>query len=207
MDAYPDPRLAQVPSCYVFLHSDFVGVGGPNLPPCRRRLDRKLRRQNSPGGPIHVMLTDREAEHIPGCNMAYRKYALLEIGGFDETFSVSRGDDVDVCWSLQKTQLEVGDSARQLLYGNHRRNSVSKPYLKQQRGYGRAEALLEKKVAREIQFGPGHVSWAGRVYGNGFFFTVLPHVGRIYQGIWGTAPFQRLYGPAPGWLSSLILIA
>jgi len=48
-----------------------------------------------------VLLTDREAEHIPGCNMAYRKSALLEIGGFDERFRVA-GDDVDVCWSLQR---------------------------------------------------------------------------------------------------------
>src|SRR5215475_10592062 len=29
---------------------------------------------------------------------------------------------------------------------------------------------------------------------------------RIFQGIWGSAPFQRLYGPAPGLLSSLILM-
>ena len=30
----------------------------------------------SPGGPAHVMLTDRQAEHIPGCNMAFYKWAL-----------------------------------------------------------------------------------------------------------------------------------
>ena len=30
----------------------------------------------SPGGPAHVMLTDRLAEHIPGCNMAFYKWAL-----------------------------------------------------------------------------------------------------------------------------------
>src|SRR5207245_1640177 len=86
---------------------------------------------------------------------------------------------------------------------HHRRDSV-RTYLKQQRGYGRAEALLEKKWPEKYN-SAGHVSWVGRVYGNGFF-TVLPRAGRIYQGIWGTAPFQRLYGPAPGWLSSLILI-
>ena len=28
-----------------------------------------------PGGPTHVLLSDREAEHIPGCNMAFRREA------------------------------------------------------------------------------------------------------------------------------------
>ena len=43
--------------------------------------------------------SDTEAEHIPGCNMAFRREALLEIGGFDPQFRAA-GDDVDVCWRL-----------------------------------------------------------------------------------------------------------
>ena len=132
--------------------------------------------------------TDREAEHIPGCNMAFRKSALLEIGGFDEKFRVA-GDDVDVCWSLQKQGWKLGFSPAAVVW-HHRRNSI-RGYWRQQRGYGRAEALLEKKWPEKYN-AVGHVSWAGRVYGNGFF-TVLPHPGRVYQGQWGTAPFQRLY--------------
>jgi glycosyltransferase involved in cell wall biosynthesis len=198
-DAYPDPDWLKYLAT-TFLHSDFVGVGGPNLPPCGDGWVAECV-ANSPGGPIHVMLTDRQAEHIPGCNMAYRKSALLEIGGFDERFRVA-GDDVDVCWSLQKRNWKLGFSPAAVVW-HHRRNSVQ-TYLKQQRGYGRAEALLEKKWSEKYN-SAGHVSWAGRVYGNGFF-TVLPRAGRIYQGIWGTAPFQRLYGPAPGLLSSLVLM-
>jgi GT2 family glycosyltransferase len=198
-DAYPDPDWLKY-LANIFIHSDFVGVGGPNLPPSGDGwvADGVA---NSPGGPIHVLLTDREAEHIPGCNMAYRKSALLEIGGFDERFRVA-GDDVDVCWSLQKRNWKLGFSPAAVVW-HHRRNSF-RTYLKQQRGYGRAEALLEKKWPEKYN-SAGHVSWAGRVYGNGFF-TVLPRGGRIYQGIWGTAPFQRLYGSAPGLLSSLILM-
>ena len=198
-DAYPDPDWLKYLAA-VFLHSDFVGVGGPNLPPCGDGWVADCV-ANSPGGPIHVMLTDREAEHIPGCNMAYRKSALLEISGFDERFRVA-GDDVDVCWSLQKRNWKLGFSPAAVVW-HHRRNSV-RTYLNQQRGYGRAEALLEKKWPEKYN-SAGHVSWAGRVYGNGFF-TILPRAGRIYQGIWGTAPFQRLYGPTPGWLSCLILM-
>jgi len=198
-DAYPDPDWLKYLAT-TFLHSGFVAVGGPNLPPCGDGWVADCV-ANSPGGPIHVMLTDREAEHIPGCNMAYRKLALLEVGGFDERFRVA-GDDVDACWNLQKRNWKLGFSPAAVVW-HHRRNSV-RTYLKQQRGYGRAEALLEKKWPEKYN-SAGHVSWAGRVYGNGFF-TLLPRGGRIYQGIWGTAPFQRLYGSAPGLLSSLILM-
>ena len=54
----------------------------------------------APGGPTHVLLDDRVAEHVPGCNMAFRRDALLAIGGFNPVY-LRAGDDVDVCWRLQ----------------------------------------------------------------------------------------------------------
>jgi glycosyltransferase involved in cell wall biosynthesis len=197
-DAYPDRDWLKY-LALTFLNSDFVGVGGPNIPPPGDGWMADCI-ANSPGGPIHVLLSDREAEHIPGCNMAFRKSALVEIGGFDEVFRVA-GDDVDICWSLQKKGWKLGFSPAAVVW-HHRRNSI-RTYWKQQRGYGRSEALLEKKWPEKYNAG-GHVSWAGKVYGNGLH-TVFPHGGRIYQGQWGTAPFQRLYQTAPGMLSALIL--
>ncbi len=58
----------------------------------------------SPGGPTHVLLNDEVAEHIPGCNMAFRREALEEIGGFEPIFAAA-GDDVDLCWRLQNRGL------------------------------------------------------------------------------------------------------
>jgi GT2 family glycosyltransferase len=197
-DAYPDRDWLKYLAA-TFLNSDFVGVGGPNIPPPGDSWIADCV-ANSPGGPIHVLLNDREAEHIPGCNMAFRKAALLEVGGFDERFRVA-GDDVDICWKLQKRGCKLGFSPAAVVL-HHRRNSI-RTYWKQQRGYGRSEALLEKKWPEKYNAG-GHVSWAGKVYGNGFY-TVFPRAGRIYQGQWGTAPFQRLYQTAPGKLSALIL--
>src|SRR5207248_5710840 len=81
---------------------------------------------------------------------------------------------------------------------HHRRNSVL-TYWRQQRGYGKAEALLESKWPDKYN-GAGHVTWHGRVYGPGR--GPAGH-GRIYQGVWGTAPFQRLYHRPAGLLSSL----
>jgi len=108
---------------------------------------------------------------------------------------------VDLCWRLQGCGRKLGFSPAAVVW-HHRRNSIS-GYWKQQRGYGRSEALLEKKWPEKYN-AAGHVSWAGRVYGNGFF-TVFPHAGRIYQGPWGTAPYQRLYQAVPGTLSALVL--
>ena len=60
----------------------------------------------SPGGPAHVMLTDRQAEHIPGCNMAFYKWALAQVGGFDPIYHRA-GDDVDLCWRLQQAGFKL----------------------------------------------------------------------------------------------------
>src|SRR5439155_941145 len=61
----------------------------------------------APGGPVHVLVSDREAEHIPGCNMAIRKSCLEAIGGFDPQFRTA-GDDVDVCWRLREGGWTLG---------------------------------------------------------------------------------------------------
>ena len=44
---------------------------------------------------MHVLESDQVAEHIPGCNMAFRRSALQAIGGFDVRFRAA-GDDVEV---------------------------------------------------------------------------------------------------------------
>src|SRR5881398_532918 len=84
---------------YKFVRSGFVAVGGPNFPPPEPSLVPAAVAV-SPGGPTHVLLNDEVAEHIPGCNMAFTKKALEEIGGFEPVFAAA-GDDVDLCWRLQ----------------------------------------------------------------------------------------------------------
>jgi len=47
----------------------------------------------------------------------------------------------------------------------------------------------------------GDIAWAGRIYGRGRIYGLGRRRGRIYQGVWGTAPFQSLYEPAAsGWI-------
>jgi GT2 family glycosyltransferase len=197
-DAYPDPHwltyLAQT-----FMSTTHAGVGGPNIaPPEDGQIAECV--AHSPGGPVHVLLSDHEAEHIPGCNMAFRRECLKAIGGFDPQFRVA-GDDVDVCWRLQKQGWTLGFSPAALVY-HHRRNSV-RAYWKQQKGYGKAEALLERKWPEKYN-SVGHLTWSGRVY------SASPILGwrrnLIYQGTWGSALFQSVYQPAPGTLWPLTLM-
>ena len=198
-DAYPDPHWLTYLAAS-FIHTTHAAVGGPNIPPAG---DGPIADcvTNAPGGPVHVLLSDQEAEHIPGCNMAFRKAALRAIGGFDPQFRIA-GDDVDVCWRLQKQGWTVGFNAAAVVW-HHRRNSV-RAYWKQQLNYGKAEALLERKWPEKYN-AAGHLTWLGRVYGNGHTCP-LGKLGRIYYGVWGSAPFQSLYQPAVGTLRSFLLV-
>ncbi len=186
-DAYPEIHWLRF-LALAFLEGKYVGVGGPNLPPPDDgwMADAVA---NAPGGPNPVLLSDTVAEHIPGCNMAFRKDALEAIGGFDSRFR-SAGDDVDVCWRLRDRGGLLGYSAAAVVW-HHRRRSIRR-FWRQQVGYGKAEALLERKWPSRYSR-VGQLSWIGRIYGKGVSVDLSSLGGRVYQGVWGTAPFQSLY--------------
>jgi O-antigen biosynthesis protein len=199
-DAHPDPHWLKYLAA-AFLKTEHAGIGGPNIAP---RGDGEIAEcvANAPGGPVHVLVSDTEAEHIPGCNMAFRREALKAIGGFDPQYRAA-GDDVDVCWRIQEKGWTLGFSPAAMVW-HHRRNSI-RDYWRQQKGYGKAEALLERKWADKYN-AAGHLTWTGRLYGKGLTEAVRLRRGRIYQGVWGTAPFQSIYQPANGLVESLPLM-
>lgn len=199
-DARPDPHWLTY-LAKTFMETNHAGVGGPNiaLPGDGMIADCVA---NAPGGPVHVLLSDTVAEHIPGCNSAYRKACLEEIGGWDPKYRMA-GDDVDVCWRLQEKGYTIGFSPAAMVW-HHRRNSI-KAYWKQQVGYGRAESLLEEKWPEKYN-AVGHVAWSGRLYGNGLTQALISNRGRIYQGRWGSALFQSVYEPTTSPLWSLPLM-
>jgi GT2 family glycosyltransferase len=198
-DAYPDPHwLTYLASS--FLRTEHVGIGGPNLaPPGDGAIADCV--ANAPGGPVHVLLSDEIAEHIPGCNMAYRREKLLGIGGFDPRFRVA-GDDVDICWRLQERGWTLGYAPTAVVW--HRRRNSIKTYFKQQRGYAKAEALLAEKWPAKYN-SAGHLTWRGRLYGRGVIEALFAR-SRIYHGVWGSAPFQSVYERSSGKLLSLTLM-
>jgi O-antigen biosynthesis protein len=197
-DAWPDVHWLKY-LVHTFEQGEFAAVGGPNVPP---RDESTVARcvACSPGGPIHILFDDVRAEHLPGCNLAVRRSVLLGLGGFDPVFRIA-GDDVDLCWRLQENELEIGFSPAAMVW--HRRRDSIRGYLRQQRGYGRAEALLERKWPEKYNAG-GHPTWAGRIYGPGGSLRI-GRPSRVYYGRWGQGLFQGLYQPTPDRASALLL--
>src|SRR6516165_1811622 len=195
-DAWPDPNWLTY-LALTFRDEACAGAGGPNIrPPGESTVSDCA--ADSPGGPIHVMLTDVEAEHLPGCNMAFRRDALAAVGGFDPAFRTA-GDDVDLCWRMQSAGLKLVFSPSAVVW--HRAPRSLAAYWNQQFGYGKAEAVLERKWPDKYNFA-GHPTWTGRVYGRGTI-PWLPFGMKIYSGIRGRAPFQFIYLSDVGRFGSL----
>ncbi len=170
-----------------FAGGDFAAMGGPNISP-RPLTQEQACVVASPGGPAHVLLSDEQAEHIPGCNLAVRKEAFESIGGFREEFRTA-GDDVDFCWRLQNHAYRIGFHGAAMVW--HYRRFRVRDYLRQQAGYGRAEAMLIPR--HPDRFGTiGGARWKGFVYDQ-TFAADIGRSARIYQGPFGYAPFQSIY--------------
>jgi glycosyltransferase involved in cell wall biosynthesis len=172
------------------LSGDYVGVGGPNIsPPAVDWIQAAV--AAAPGGPSHVLLTDVVAEHIPGCNMAFHRWAFESVGGFDPEYRKA-GDDVDFCWRLQANDGVIAFSPAAIVW--HYRRFTLTAFRKQQEGYGEAESMLRFKHL--IFFGPtGTAKWKGQIYGAPRF-TWLLNRPVIYHGVLGQGLFQSIY-PTP----------
>jgi GT2 family glycosyltransferase len=167
-----------------------AAVGGPNLTPDDGWLAGCV--AASPGQPTHVLESEQVAEHIPGCNMAFRRDALAAINGFDPVYRKA-GDDVDVCWRLQQAGYWITFAPGAFVWHHRRQNP--RAYLKQQGGYGEAEALLRfKHPDRFNSLGDG--KWRGVLYGAALHGVRLGGE-IIYRGTFGTGLFQCLYRPGP----------
>jgi GT2 family glycosyltransferase len=193
--AYTDSDCMAHPDWLTHLAAQFdrcgaAAVGGPNLAPPAGRVAACV--AAAPGQPMHVLESDQVAEHIPGCNMAFRRAALLAINGFDAQFRAA-GDDVDICWRLQAAGYWISFAPAAMVW--HHRRQTPRAYLRQQAGYGEAEALLRFKHPDRFNF-RGQGKWNGMLYGASLQGLVLDNA-IIYRGTFGTSPFQCIYQPGP----------
>jgi len=193
-DAYADAQWLR--HLVVTLQSgDYAAVGGPNLtPPSDGLLAQFI--AMCPGNPTHVLIDNVRADHVPGVNMAFRREALLGIGGFDPVHRAA-GDDVDVCWRLRDAGMEIAFSPAATVW-HHRRPSLRR-YFRQQAGYGAAEGQLERKHPDRFT-ARGRIRWSGRVYATPRrpLAWLRPFV---YHGVLGCGLFQTLYHKRDGTLA------
>jgi O-antigen biosynthesis protein len=182
-----------------------AATGGPNLPcPEAGLIERSV--AASPGNPTEVLVGHDRAEHVPGCNMAVRRQVLTEIGGFDPVYTAA-GDDVDVCWRLLDRGARIGFAPAAQVW--HHRRATIRAFLRQQAGYGRAEALLAARHRHRFNH-LGQARWSGFVYGGvALLESVLRPV--VYHGPSGMAPFQpvvrRRAESAHAWVQSRLPVA
>ena len=169
-----------------FLTSTVAGSGGPNVVPADDPWVAQCVAR-APGGPTHVLLDDRIAEHVPGCNMAFRRDALMSIDGFNPVY-LRAGDDVDVCWRLQAKGYTIGFAPSALVWHHHR--ATVKAYWQQQAGYGEGETWLD--AHHPEKFLRGQMLWRGRIYSPLPFVRALSGR-RVNTGVWGTAAFPSVY--------------
>jgi hypothetical protein len=132
------------------------------------------------------MLSDTRAEHVPGCNMAFWRDVLRDVGGFDPAYTIA-GDDVDMCWKVLDQEWEIGFHPAALVW-HHARSGI-RSYVRQQRGYGQAEALVEARHPHRFT-GVGTARWRGHIY-DSFAPRMLRQ--RVYRGIFGAAAYQSIY--------------
>lgn len=184
-DCYAHPRWLHY-AVQSLVDGGFAAVGGPNIPPPARSRDQACVAA-APGGPREVMLNDRVAEHLPGCNLVVWKEAFDYAGGFDPVFHTA-GDDVDFCWRLTACGFTLGFHPGAMVW-HERRRSIG-AYIRQQWGYGAAEAWLWR-THQQAFAGWGTMRWQGRIYEAARPEAILPP--RVYSGRFGDAPFQSVY--------------
>ncbi len=161
------------------------GCGGPNYAPHEDGWVEGCVAA-SPGAPCHVLIGDERAEHLAGCNMLFRKAALADIGGFDPQFTAA-GDDVDICWRLMDEGHTLGYCPSAFVW-HFRRNTVD-AYYRQQRGYGRAEAMLYFKYPQRFNI-LGQIRWNGTIPG---IARTVPGGGRLrIRWVRTAEQFQRV---------------
>ncbi len=102
--------------------------------------------------------------YLPACNLLVRRHLFLGLGGFKEGLIV--GEDVDLCWRIQKRgdQIEYRPEGR--VYHKHRNQLFS--FCRRRFEYGTSEPLLNKlhpEKVKEICFPPlASLFWAGVIF-------------------------------------------
>jgi GT2 family glycosyltransferase len=124
----------------------------------------------------------------PTNNVVYRRDAFRAVNGFDETFPLAAGEDLDLSYRV------VGAGYRQDYHDDaqvwHYHRSTARGYLRQQYRYGRGTFDLQKRTYK--------LDWQKRRPGE-FYFRLAQYLARkrVPPGVWvlcGLTPFAHRWG-------------
>jgi hypothetical protein len=167
---------------------DCVAAGGPNFPP-EPQSALMAAIAVAPGAPREIRFGDENLLQLCGCNMAIRKAALDNVGGFDPWFTTA-GDDVDISLKLRARDGTLGCAPAATVI--HQRRPTVRAYLAQQRGYGAGEARLFLKYPNSA-VGGGSIYGTRPALGGLFRFASRASGPRVYYGAFGRGLFQTVY--------------
>ncbi len=179
-------RLAHLSGAADPARAPCVGSGGPNVvPPDDDWVAQCVAR--APGGPTHVLLDDRVAEHVPGCNMAFRRDALAVDRRLQPGLPPRRRRRGHLL-AAAGAWARIGFAPSALVWHHHR--ATVSAYWRQQVGYGEGETWLD--AHHPEKFVRGQMLWRGHIYSPLPFLRSLSGR-RINTGVWGTAAFPSIY--------------
>lgn len=189
-----------------FQDSRVAAVGGNAFPPpATSRFGRWTACVGHPaGGAIgfdaNVRRTKEGVAFVPGCNSAFRKKALLEVGGFDPRF-YDGGEDVDVSRRLRQKGFLLDSVPDLTVY--HKARGHLKSYLKWNIGVGLTKFNLLEPSLLNLIFQPFFPLWPGAVVlvGLSLFWKNPILAVFLFVGLWcfflvglffGTRPYPLL---------------
>ena len=85
--------------------------------------------------------------YVPACNFLVRRHVFLEMGGFDVALTV--GEDVDLCWRLQKHDHDIEFWPEGVIYHKHRNRLAA--FCKRRFDYGTSEPMLQKMHPEKVK--------------------------------------------------------
>ena len=146
----------------------------------------------SPGGPTHVLISDEVAEHIAGCNMAFRRDVLLGARRLRPDLPRRRRRcrhllAVPGCRLHDRLQPGGGGLAFPPQHGE----GLYRP----------ADAATARPRRSSMPSIPfrfnlfGQAKWLGRIYGDLSASLLLSRKPVIYSGVFGRGLFQTMYEP------------
>jgi len=140
-----------------FNYPDVAVVGGPNLTPPDSRLREKcsgyIFASALGGGSMSVRykvipkVMSVKGEELILCNMAIRKSAFKEVGGFPE--NLYPGEENFLCWKIREKGYKLIYEPNAIVW--HRRRPLFIPHLRQVFHYGFGRAKMIKMIPRSFK--------------------------------------------------------
>lgn len=161
----------------VFRNKGIAAIGGNAFPPPRTSYFGKcVACVGQPaGGAIgfdaNVIRTENGVDFIAGCNSAYRRSVLLDVGGFDNAFD-DGGGDVDVSRRMKRKGYYI-DYVPELTVYHKPRNTLFK-YIRWNVRVGVSKFNIKKPPLLQVIFQPSFPLWSIFLFSGIFSIIKIP---------------------------------